>query len=810
MEQIPDQIVFQMYSNQELPFQYNPNLLIFFGLHGISRILCESTEYELSSAGIFVVNPFELYRISCSADASMICLCISRSLLQISGWKDSDYCSCYERAAEDKNTEYRRLRELYAEIFRDFFQNSHNQAGSAGTALQLTGLLQSHFSVSHASYTQRESTIQRMKRILDHIHAHWNEDISLSQIAAEEYLSVSYLSRFFKKHLHTTFSQYLTDLRLRQAAQMIVQGKHSITQVAYDCGFGTPSAFIESFKQKYHQTPGQFRQEQQLLHNKQAAGLPGADSYSDMEPLLSYISEQKTIELPNRTIPVAIDCTNGKRISGWHRILNIGYARDGLLAPVQQQICRAQREIGFEFIRFHGLLDEDMHVYSEDERGNLKLHFSYVNMLFDFILSLGLKPYVELSFMPAALAKEQTMIFDRQSIFSGCRDLKKWNALVTAVIQNFINRYGKEEVYQWKFTTISRSYMHLGCILPDDYDALYLETYQAIKAVDSKLCFGGPGCFAYLITEENGVPLFLDYARRNNCLPDFISMQCYPHNQSAEDTLFMNFTLSQQAAPAILSDDADFLTHSLDSLQGLLHDQGIDDREIFLEECTSTLWQRDLSGDTCYKAAWLVKNVCDNTDRAVFGYWLLTDMMEERATLESIFHGGYGLFTYNGIPKAGYHAMRLLSLLGNEKVAEGKGWFLTRKADEYQLITYNYCHYSNMYRYRYKRLEKPQDAYLVFEPGEILRLQFKLDGLSDGWYRVERRAITSQHGSSFDKWIEIGAPQYPSAQELKYLQDISQPYYHVSNIQAENGLRVEVLLRPLEIELLTIRLLNQD
>ena len=196
--------------------------------------------------------------------------------------------------------------------------------------------------------------------------------------------------------------------------------------------------------------------------------------------------------------------------------------------------------------------------------------------------------------------------------------------------------------------------------------------------------------------------------------------------------------------------------------------------------------------------------------RAVFGYWLLTDLMEERATLESVFHGGYGLFTYNGIPKAGYHAMRLVSALDDRQIAAAPGWMLTGGSDGYHLLVYNYCHYGNLYRYRYQRLTQPQDAYTVFEPGENIRYQFLLSGLTDGAYRVERRTIDRNNGSSFDKWLEIGAPRYLRPDELRYLDEISQPAYQVGEVRAENGLRLEVLAHPLDTILITIRSLDMQ
>lgn len=802
MEYARKRSTFQICHNQELEFRLEEGITLFFGLNGSSQISTGIKNFELNRAGLLVINPLELYQLTCGEDAAVLCLHVEPSVLEMAGWERSKHCACYAADNKEETEALRQIRRYLAEAFQEYLQDHDIPTYFHSPLMQLLRHLQSSEFADYPTQPKREATVRRVKQILDRIHQHWDEDISLAEIAKQEYLSVSYLSRFFQKNLNMTFSQYVKRLRLIHAARLLTQTEESITRISYDCGFKTPSSFIEVFKQQYHKTPGQFRESKQKTMHTSAPGLPKDSLRGDVSALLEYSLEEKK-EIRSRQLSAAIDCAEGKTQSiSWRRILNIGYARDGLSAPVQAQIRQAQREIGYEFIRFHGLLDSDMHVYWEDEDGNPIFHFSYVNMLFDFILSLGLTPYVELSFMPPQLAREQTRIFDRQSVFSGCIALDKWAALIRAVMRNFLQRYGREEVLTWKFTTISRSYMHLGCVLPEDYDALYRTTFRAIKAVDPDLSFGGPGCFAYLITEPNGFAEFLQRATEDGCVPDFISMQCHPHNQSAEDGLFMSYTYNQQSAPAVLSDDEDFLLHSLQNLHALLERCGMGDREIFIEECTSTLWQRDLSGDTCYKASWLAKNVCDNADHAVFGYWLLTDFMEERAMLESIYHGGYGMFTYSGVPKASYSAMRMLALLGKEVVDRGENWLLTRQEEEYRMILYNCCQYSNIYRYRYKRLENPQDAYSVFEPGEQVQLQFYLKNIPDGVYRFEEQRISRKQGSSFDKWVELGAPRYPDEETREYLIQCAQPERSMKRVQVSGGLRFEVQLEPMDTVLI--------
>lgn len=803
--QSENKISFCVYTNQQTDVRFEEGLAIFFGLTGISRIYRENIEYTLQPAGMLVVNPFELYYLRCANTDRVICMYIQRPFLQLAGWKNSQGYDCYIPSGADKSSLCEQMRQLYAQVFEAFFQDcSADSAAVAGATMQLLALLQTHFLVEEAQPTHQEATMDRLKPILDYIHHHWNESISLGEIAQRNFLSAGYLSRFFQKHLHVSFSQYVRELRLRYAAQQLTEGTDSITHIAYACGFGTPGVFIEAFRQQYGITPKQYRERQRMESLKKP--IEESEQNSDaLSALVAYIRENKVEELPVKTVHILASCDKaGAEETSWPRILNIGYARDGLMAPVQQQILQAQREIGFSYLRFHGLFDEDMHIYNENDRHEVVCNFTYAVMLFDFILSTGLKPFVELSFMPRQLAREQTQIFDRSSIISGCRDLDKWTTLVQNTIRFLIKHYGKKEVERWRFTTIAQGYAHIGCITAEEHMQLYCRTWHAVKSIDPDCQVGGPSGFAHLLHEPKGIPYFFQNAIQQNCIPDFITIQCYPHMKTGEDTLFMNYTLTQQSSPAVLSGDDDFLLHSVNSLRELMVQYHLQNCPIYLEEVNATLWQRDLSSDTCYKAAWLTRNVCATQGHAVFGYWLLTDLMEERATLEALFHGGYGLMTYNGIPKAGYQAMCLLSRLGNRILEQGPGWMLTEQDGKYQLMLYNFCPYSNLYRYRYKRLKQPQDAYTVFEAGAILRIQVKLHDLPNGVYHAEYFSITRSNGSSFDAWISIGAPQYPDDSAMTYLRRQSHPEYRTAKLHAANRLHFEITLNPHEVMLIVL------
>ena len=817
------QITFRILQKHETTFQTEDSLLLLFGLEGISEAYIEDSKYTLGTGGILAVDSGKLYRIS-ALRSSLIALHVPAQIRSAAGERRGYSYSyqCYSRDDEGIQPLFLPVRERYAALFYEYLQNHHEVSGAArGNLMQLLQYLREHFSTERelrpssadakgsGPRGKQQDTDQKAAGLLQYIDEHWNEDLSLSLIAERAHFSVSYLSRYFQKITSVGFTAYLRKVRLIHARQFLMQGELSVTQIAYDCGFRNPSVFIEAFKQEYGMTPGQFRQGMMDSSASRTAAVPMRDQRSNLSALLAYMPEKKTEEISLRKETIEIDCAEGEaeKKDLWKRILNIGYAREGLLAEVQDQIRRAQAEVGFTYFRCHGLLDGDMYIYREDEEGTPYYTFSNMDALFDFVTDLGLTPFVELGFMPEPLAREQRRIFDRPSVISGCAQPEKWKDLIRAVMEHLQERYGKKALRRWRFTTISLSYVRIGCLSREDYEELYEMTYRTVKEIDPELQFGGAGYFPDLTQDrEIGVPWFLEFTAARGCQPDFHSMQWYPCIRT-DDSLFMEYTLNQHSAPALLSTDPDHLCKKLDELENLFREYHVEGREIFLEECNSTLWQRDLSSDTCYKAVWLAKNMAISAGRAVFGYWLLTDFIEERAYIRSVFHGGYGLFTRSGIPKAGYHAMCMIGQMGPDRIASGNGWILTRKNDSLQLLVYNYTHYSDINCFRYKRLDAPADAYSVFSPGEKMELQFQLHGLpagSTGRYRITRTFLNREHGSSFDLWIRLQAPSCPSRQETEYMKKNAVPAEGMDLRECRETMLLDVSLMPLEMEQLTI------
>ena len=186
-----------------------------------------------------------------------------------------------------------------------------------------------------------------------------------------------------------------------------------------------------------------------------------------------------------------------------------------------KQLEKVQNEIGFSYIRGHGLFCDDMAIYQtyeEDGMEKVEYNFTYVDMVFDDYLSLGLKPFVELGFMPEKLASGSQTIFYWKGYVTPPSDYGKWAELIKATINHWISRYGIEEVRTWLFEVWNEPNLPgfwKGADM-QEYFRLYEVSSKAVKECDTQLRVGGPAICGVddetaeiqIILSDNGICYF--------------------------------------------------------------------------------------------------------------------------------------------------------------------------------------------------------------------------------------------------------------------------------------------------------------
>ena len=207
----------------------------------------------------------------------------------------------------------------------------------------------------------------------------------------------------------------------------------------------------------------------------------------------------------------------------WEHTVGSGHATLTLRADWQAQMRRAHAELGFRHVRFHGLLSDDMGTLI-GEGDTLFYSFFNADQSFDFLLSIGMKPFVELSFMPSVLASGDKTAFHYRANVTSPKDYGQWAVLIRKLVAHWAERYGLAEIRQWFFEVWNEPNLDaFGSGKQDDYFTLYRYTAQAIKSVDGELKVGGPATAANAWIDD-----FIGFCAKENLAADFISTHHYP------------------------------------------------------------------------------------------------------------------------------------------------------------------------------------------------------------------------------------------------------------------------------------------
>jgi xylan 1,4-beta-xylosidase len=335
----------------------------------------------------------------------------------------------------------------------------------------------------------------------------------------------------------------------------------------------------------------------------------------------------------------------------WEHTVGSCHAPLALRSDWQAQLEQCHRELGFRYVRFHGLLCDDLGTLVR-QRDTLVDSFFNTDQIFDFLLSIGMKPFIELSFMPEALASGGKTVFKYRGNVTPPRDYRQWAALIKRLVTHWVDRYGAGEVGQWFFEVWNEPNLKAFWTgSREDYFKLYRYTVDAIKAVDESLQVGGPATARDAWIEE-----FVDFCERHDVPVDFVSTHHYPTD-------------------ALWNETADTELQLAGSRRSILRQWAQDTRRrtgarpLYYTEWNTSSNPRDHLHDEPYAAAFVAKTIMEVSD-IVDGYsfWTFSDIFEENYFPSAPFHGGFGLLTLHGIPKPVYRAFELLRELGHERL----------------------------------------------------------------------------------------------------------------------------------------------
>jgi xylan 1,4-beta-xylosidase len=448
----------------------------------------------------------------------------------------------------------------------------------------------------------------------------------------------------------------------------------------------------------------------------------------------------------------------------WEHTVGSGHASLALRADWQAQLKQAHHDLGMQHVRFHGILGDDMGTLVR-EGDTFFYSFFNTDQIFDFLLSIGMKPFVELTFMPSALSSGDQTVFHYRANVTPPTDYAQWAALIRKLVRHWVDRYSLGEVRQWFFEVWNEPNLTaFGNGTQTDYFELYRYTVQAIKGVDKLLQVGGPATAANAWIDD-----FLNFCKVNQLSADFISTHHYPTDAFGKPG----------------DDTATQLAHNTRSILReqtcAVRKQAGDLPVYYTEWCTSSN-PRDPMHDDPYAAAFIVKTILEASGLIQgYSYWTFSDIFEENYFPSIPFHGGFGLLNIHGIAKPAYRAFQLLHELGTQMLPiEGNhetvdAWFV-RGEQHSTLVLTNFA--------------------LPHHPIELEQVSFTLKSAKSATMASMQR-IDLEHANAKRHWEQLGQPEYLSAATVDELKGLSQLQSEPISVEDRAGtLSVEVSMPP--------------
>ena len=423
----------------------------------------------------------------------------------------------------------------------------------------------------------------------------------------------------------------------------------------------------------------------------------------------------------------------------WERMFGSGRAILSLRAAYRRDLREVHRATGFRYIRFHGIFDRGVGLFHLSPQGQPVYNFSYVDQIYDGLLRNHVRPFVELSFMPPALAAPPIVhqAFWYRPVVSPPKSWPLWDGMIAAFARHLVARYGIAEVSKWYFEVWNEPNLDFWAGVPKQstYFALYDHTARALKSVSPLLRVGGPAT-----AQSAWVPAFLDHVAKDHVPVDFVSTHIYgqdpPKNVFGTDRPIPISEMVCKAAAKVHRE---------------VKDSPLPNLPIIYSEFNATFRNDPQITDSLFMGPWMADTIrqCDGLTH-MMSYWTFSDVFEEQGVVKKPFYGGFGLIAENNLPKPAFNAFKRLHKLGDRRIPVNSSDVLaTRRADGTVVVA-------------------AWNMVLPGQTGQASEMTLQLQGAGPGWHAFIYR-VDATHGSLLAAYRVMGSPRYPTPAQIKAL-----------------------------------------
>jgi xylan 1,4-beta-xylosidase len=443
----------------------------------------------------------------------------------------------------------------------------------------------------------------------------------------------------------------------------------------------------------------------------------------------------------------------------WEYVFGSGRAALSLREAYRIDLRQVKSITQMQYVRCHAIFHDEIGLYSENRDGNPIYNFTYIDQIYDGFLENGVRPFVELSFMPRQLAASAIEHpFWYRPIVAPPKDWGRWEDLVFRFAQHLVDRYGIDEVAQWYFEVWNEPNIDFWAGQPKEstYYELYDHSARALKRVNPRLKIGGPAT-----AQAAWVDHFIKHCVQSGMPVDFVSTHVYA-NDTAKDVFGSDEKIPRR----------DMVSRAVRKVYEQVKGSSRPDLPIHWSEFNASYMNEVDVTDSPFMGPWLANTIrqCDGLV-STMSYWTFSDVFEEQGVAQRPFYGGFGMIAQGGIPKATFNVFKLLHMLGGQRFAGNlESTIATRRPDgSLAIAVWNYA---------------PPG-----EQGSMKRLTLEFKNLRDRKH-VRIHYVDRNRGSALTAWEAMGRPQFPSReqqQSLRKAAEIPQPEERTLTVLAGQG-----------------------
>lgn len=754
-------------------------LNLIYVLEGSAQVIIGADSCQLGEKDVIAINAGKRYKLILRNKPLVCCLSIDYHMLLEETGKAYAFFWCNSTTAEDVS--FARLRDVLNQMLMEYL--AHKDCPTLhfrSLQFELLNILIDGFMLkSSEQWGEQSDSGQQM---LQYIGTHYRQPLTLQMLADKFYLSLSTCSRSLNKLTGMSFNQYLNQIRLQYAIDDLLHTDQSMTVIAMNHGFATPSSFNRVFRQTYGMSPTQYQLKYKPVTDQDriTSGrmemadsvemLSGWDNESDLRLEKYFETIQLEENLRDKSV-LSIEADAGlsvNYIKPANMCMNFGMASDLLSAQIQSQLRMFSEILGIRYIRIGNIFGESMHL--KKDRDLEHLNFDKMDMVLDAVIDNGFYPWLELGNKPKQVLKNihESIIFDKSNPLAQNTD--EWQMILKRFFEHIRGRYGERKIEGWKFELWYDDQLPFeGNADVLGYTDMWQAAWEAVHKYAPRAQIGGIGCSVG--SYQQTIRRVMGYWKAKGFMPDFLTVCSYPYV----------CTGSSHELCGHRQVNTDFLKDELTSFKNLMAEMDFSDMPVFVSEWNTSLSERNYYNDSYMKAAQMAYHINSVYGLSeVIAYGNGTDMISQYFDSGRPFSGALGLVNKDSIKKPAFYILEYFNHLGNRLIERGSHYIITSNhGSSYYVLLFHPQKFSHVYYLKDENEFQAAEQEHLYEPMENKLFHIKLDHVDNGSYFVKRRTINKGSGDVLNEWCRLGCAEELSREDITYLEHISVPHISI-------------------------------